>query len=116
VELDFGFCSHREAAAKLTRDRQTTRKLAEPPLSDRGPEQQKVVSERGPTQPRALPRQKQRNERKCDEEVEELAENEAAVFYGSGFYRGTSADFKISAITESGVTPSSSASARNVKR
>lgn len=31
-------------------------------------------------------------------------------------YRGTSADLRISTITESAVTPSSSASARNVKR
>src|SRR5215470_11402841 len=55
VDSHLGLSAHRKPAAKLSRDDDAFRKLAKARLSDRGAEQQYVVCERDPTQPRKLP-------------------------------------------------------------
>ena len=82
MNADLRLRSHREAAAELARDHQTVGELAESRLSNRSAEKQEVVPERNPTQPRLLPRQRQRNERERGENVEELCENEAQCSIG----------------------------------
>ena len=131
VKPDFGVGAHGEAAAKLTRDRDAAREFAKPRFSDGGGEKKNVVSECDPAQPRISPRQREGNERQGDEKVEKFSKYKSTHFRGRiwipsvisicvnlwlDFYLGTSADLRISMITESDVTPSSSASARSVRR
>jgi hypothetical protein len=77
VNSYFGLGAHREAAAKLARDYQALRQLAEAPFNNCGTEKDDIVSERNPTQPRMLPRQRKRNEREGNEKVEEFCKDKA---------------------------------------
>src|SRR2546423_12347449 len=101
--------SDREPSTKVSFDRDAFWELTIPRVEDGDSYHQKIVSERQPAKKRPPPRKREWHQRHREQPVETFCENEA-------HHRGTSADCKMSLMTESGVAPSSSASARSVKR
>jgi len=77
VHAHFRFGAHCEAAAKLAMDSEIIGKLTETRLDDGHADEQNVVSECEPRQPRTPPGQRERNERQRQQKVEEFGENEA---------------------------------------
>lgn len=77
MNLDFCLGAHCEPAAELSMDTQVFRKFTEARVNDGGSDQQDVVSQREPRQPRTSAGQRERNERERQQEVEEFGENEA---------------------------------------
>lgn len=82
VNPDFGIGAHGKAAAKLTPDRYVAGQFAEPRFCDCCDEEQNVVAECDPAQPRAFPGQCERDERQGDENVEKFSKYETTDFYG----------------------------------
>jgi len=79
LNLDPDFClrAHGEASAEFTIDAQAGRKPADAVVDEGECEKRDVVKQRDPRQPRTAPGERERNQRKRQEEVEEFGENEA---------------------------------------